>query len=418
MILLSHPTGNANVRHAALALHRAGLLGEFWTCLDFPDRPLFQHLLPQGLRRQLGRRANPAELRPYLHTFPFRELMRHIAPRAGLPQLVRHETGVFSIDSVYRSLDHRISLRLADPRFKAVYAYEDGAEETFRAAARLGRLALYELPIGYWRAARKILGEEADLQPEWASTLTANFDSEAKTDRKDAELALANIVFVASNFTRRTLEDAGNFRASIVVLPYGAPAPTTLVAPAPRPPGPLLRVLFVGSLGQRKGLSYLFSACRQLRKAVQLTVIGARPAIDCPALDHELADVRWIPGCPHTRILSEMAAHDVLVLPSLFEGFGLVLLEAMAMGLPIITTPHTAGPDLIDEGVQGFIVPIRDATAIAEKLELLHAQPGQLREMSLNAAQRAREFSWESYEAKLAACAGAALSDQSVPAYA
>jgi len=66
-----------------------------------------------------------------------------------------------------------------------------------------------------------------------------------------------------------------------------------------------------------------------------------------------------------------MAAHDVFVFPSLFEGFGLVLLEAMAMGLPVITTPHTAGPDLIREGMEGFIVPIRHSTAIAERLEQL-----------------------------------------------
>lgn len=409
MILLSHPTGNANVRHAALALHRARLLGEFWTCINYHDRAFLNRFLPRSLTRQLGRRSNPPELQPYLHTFPFRELMRHLAPRAGLPQLVRHETGVFSIDSVYHSLDQRISRRLADPRFQAVYAYEDGALSTFRAAARLGRLALYELPIGYWRAARKILGEEAGLQPEWASTLTGNYDSRAKTDRKDEELALANVVFVASNFTRRTLEEANPLRATIVVLPYGAPAQPAALENTPRSSGAPLRVLFVGSLGQRKGLSYLFSACRLVKKAVQLTVIGTRPAVECPVLDRELAAVRWIASCPHAQILAEMARHDVLVLPSLFEGFGLVLLEAMAMGLPIITTPHTAGPDLIEDGVQGYIVPVRDAPAIAAKLELLAAEPERLRDMSVSARLRARDFSWDNYEAKLAACVRAAL---------
>lgn len=414
MILLSHPTGNANVRHAALALHRAGLLGEFWTCINYQERNFLNRLLPRSVVRQLGRRSNPAELQPYLHTFPFREVMRHLAPRAGFPQLVRHETGMFSVDSVYRSLDQRISRRLADSRFEGVYAYEDGAECAFRTAAHLDRLALYELPIGYWRAAREIMTEEAALQPAWASTLTGNYDSREKTDRKDTELALADVVFVASNFTRRTLESAAPFRASVVVLPYGAPSRTANVVPAARPPGSALRVLFVGSLGQRKGLSYLFAACRQLKKTVQLTVIGTRPATECPALDRELADVRWIASCPHGQILSEMAAHDVLVLPSLFEGFGLVLLEAMAMGLPIITTPHTAGPDLIEEGVQGFIVPIRDASAIAAKLELLRDNPERRRDMSVNAAIRAREFSWENYEDTLAACVRAAL-DRPVP---
>jgi glycosyltransferase involved in cell wall biosynthesis len=167
--------------------------------------------------------------------------------------------------------------------------------------------------------------------------------------------------------------------------------------------------LFVGSLGQRKGLSYLFSATRALRGAVELTVIGTRPLAACPALDRELRDLRWIPSCSHREVLAEMAAHDVFVFPSLFEGFGLVLLEAMAMGLPIVTTPHTAGPDLITDGVEGFIVPIRSADAIAGRLDLLRRNPDLRADMAERARLRAREFTWDQYGESLAACAGSGL---------
>ena len=408
MILLAHPTGNANVRHAALALRRRRLLGEFWTCLNYRDRALFR-LLPGGVRRQLQRRANPPELLPCLHTFPVRELARLLAPRAGLDRLVRHETGMFSIDAVYRALDRRVSRRLRAGDFRGIYAYEDGAADSFRTAARLGRLAFYDLPIGYWRAARALLSEEAELQPAWASTLGTIRDSAEKTARKDAELALADVVFVASSFTRRTLESAPPFRARVIVTPYGAPAaaPPGVVRPAAR--AGTLRALFVGSLGQRKGLSYLFEACRSLGTSVQLTVIGIRPAVDCPPLDRALASVRWLPGCPHEQILAEMAAHDVFGFPARFAGFGLGLLEAMAMGLPVITTPHTAGPDLIEEGRQGFIVPIRAAGAIAEKLDLLRRDPARLAGMGREARLRAASFTWASYEAKLASSIHSAL---------
>jgi len=74
------------------------------------------------------------------------------------------------------------------------------------------------------------------------------------------------------------------------------------------------------------------------------------------------------------------------------------------MGLPVITTPHTAGPDLVQEGVEGFIVPIRDSAAIAARLELLHRDRTGLAEMSRRARQRSREFTWENYESTLAAC--------------
>lgn len=411
MILFSHPTGNANVRHAALGLHRAGLLGEFWTCVNYRETPLLRRVLPRSLARQLRRRTFPSELAEVTRTFPYRELGRLLAPRAGLRSLVRHERGPLSVDAVYRSLDRRVSQRLSDPRFRAVYAYEDGARESFRAATHHDQLRLYDLPIGYWRAARAILLEEAEREPEWAMTLTGNLDSPQKTARKDAELHQANLVLVASTFTLRTLEQAPDFRGSVVMIPYGAP-PVDDSAPAPprpaTPPG-RLRALFVGSLGQRKGLSYLFRAIRSFRGAVELTVLGSPPLTPCPALAKELAAVRWRPGCPHREVLAEMATHDVLVFPSLFEGFGLVLLEAMAMGLPVITTPHTAGPDLITDGVDGFIVPIRSVEALVGKLDLLRREPELRATMSALARARAAEFTWERYGESIAACVSSAL---------
>jgi len=410
MLLFTHPTGNANVRHAALGLFRAGLLAEFWTCLNFQAPPLLERLLPGRVTRQLRRRGYPPELADAIHTRPLREVIRLFAPRLGLPGLVRHETGPFSVDAVYQALDQAVARRLRTGDFSGVYAYEDGAEFSFRTARRRGLRTLYDLPIGHWRAARALLLDEAEREPEWAATLTGNRDSAAKNERKDAELALADVVFVASSFTRRTLSEAAGFKGTVMVVPYGAPTlPPGLHLAEPPRPGPKLRVLFVGSLGQRKGLSYLFAACRQVRSAVTLTVIGQKPPEPCAALERELREVRWIPGCPHAQILAEMAAHDVFVFPSLFEGFGLVLLEALAMGLPVITTPHTAGPDLIHDGVEGFIVPIRDSTAIAARLELLHREPARRAEMSRRARLRARESTWTNYEETLAACVGQVL---------
>ncbi len=410
MILFSHPTGNANVRQAALGLQRAGLLREFWTCVHYRETPLLRQLLPAPLASQLQRRTFPSELAPAIRTFPWREIGRLLAPRAGLGRLARHESGPLSVDAVYRSLDRRVSARVKDERFRAVYAYEDGAEQTFAEAGRRGRLRIYDLPIGYWRAARALLADEARREPEWAATINAIADSPRKTARKDAELRAADLVVVASTFTLGTLKQAPNFRGTAIMIPYGAPGPEVRPAPVQdRRDRDRLRVLFVGSLGQRKGLCYLFRAVNALRGALDLTVIGMRPAVSCPALDRELAGVRWIPSCSHREVLAEMAAHDVFVFPSLFEGFGLVLLEALAMGLPIITTPHTAGPDLITDGVEGFLVPIRSSEAIAARLDELRREPERRTAMSILARRRAAEFTWERYGDSLAACLATAL---------
>ena len=403
MILLSHPTGNANVRHAALGLARAGLLAEFWTCLGVDPDARWLRLLPAGLAAQIRRRAVPEELQPLVHSRAWREIVRLAASRAGGGRLTAHETGRFSVDAIYRDLDRATARRLGHGTFTGVYAYEDGAAATFAAARARGLATFYDQPIGYWRAARRILTEEAERQPEWAGTIAGNRDSAAKTARKDEELRLAGDVVVATTFTKATLREHPGFSAPIHVLPYGAPPAGT---DEPRPPyataGQPLRVLFVGSLGQRKGLSYLFEAARLCGRSVELSVIGIKPAEPCAVLERALAPHRWLPSLPHAEVLDKMRRSDVLVFPSLFEGFGLVILEAMAQGVPVITTPHTAGPDIIADGVDGFIVPIRDPAAIAERLALLYDNRPHLATMGAAARAKAAQFSWAAYETGLA----------------
>lgn len=406
MILFSHPTGNANVRHAALALAEADLLAEYWTCVSWNPDSRWGRFLPGALRRQLERRALSQALRARAHYFPWRELGRMAASRWPLlPQLTTHETGPFCIDAVYRTLDRRVARRVAETReaLSAVYAYEDGAAATFAAARARGLRCLYDLPIGYWRAAQAIYQEEQAREPEWACTLTGAFDSPAKLARKDEELALADVVMVASSFTRRTLEQApGPFTKPVHVIPYGAPLSLEAAPAAPVVRRGPLRVLFVGSLGQRKGLSYLLEAVRMLGSGVELTLVGTKTAEMCAPLNAALGLHRWIPTLPHDLVLREMSRHDVFVFPSLFEGFGLVLLEALAQGLPVIATPNTAGPDLIEDGASGFIVPIRSAQAIAEKLDLLARDPALLCAMKVAARQTALRYTWEQYRARLA----------------
>jgi glycosyltransferase involved in cell wall biosynthesis len=252
--------------------------------------------------------------------------------------------------------------------------------------------------------------EEASLEPEWMSTLQGSTDSTEKLQRKDEELSLATDIVVASDFVRRTLEKAGPLQARVSVLPYGAPASRALRTDSNAMPGKL-RILFVGALSQRKGLSYLLKATRQFGREIDLTFVGRRVAA-CEPLDAALRVHRWIPSLPHGALLEEISRHDVMVFPSLFEGFGLVILEAMSQGVPVISTPNTAAPDFISDGEDGFIVPIRDANAIAEKLEILLRDRDRLRAMSQAAIRTAAAQSWEQYRRNIVRTVSSALANQ------
>jgi alpha-maltose-1-phosphate synthase len=409
MILFSHPAPTAPVRHAALALNRAGVLEEFWTCLDERSHPVLVRL-PASLLESSLVPAGPLVAAGGGRSFPFLEFTAPAATPNGHGPLAPGSPGV-NLRAAAESLDHHMSTRLDTHPFTGVYAYEDGAGQTFRAAADRGLLRVYDVPAPHGRAVRSLLEEEAEREPEWATTLRPATGASQDTARRDAELAHADLVLASSTFVLETLEQAEATTADIAVLPHGGSPmmdEPTCATRIPHAAGKL-RVLFVGELSQRAGLSYLFRACRELRHAVTLTVVGMPPPARCPVLERELRRVHWLPLSSPDHIRDEMTAHDVLVLPSLAEGSGTLLIDAMAAGLPIIATSHTAAPDIMEDGVEGSLIPIRSSEAIVLQLDLLRREPDRHAGMSANARRRARRLTWEGYERRLAAIVATAL---------
>ena len=404
-ILLSHPTGNTFSRAAAEALHAHAMLREFHTCIavgDGSSSPVTSKLFRQRYC------PIPNHL---IHTHPLRELLRLLTQKRGIFNSLRtHETGALSVDKVYHGLDRKVAKALLKTETppSAIYAYEDGALRSFFAAKERNITCIYDLPIGYWRAARRIQSEEAELLPEWAATMPVLKDSTPKLERKDDELRLADSIIVASQFTANTLKETPFNLPEPIIIPYGCPRPHATVTPESSSKAPL-KVLYVGGLTQRKGIAYLLEAVEQLGSSVELTIIGKRVA-DCKPLDAALRKYNWIDSLPHSGILDAMRSHDVFVFPSLFEGFGLVLTEALSQGLPIIATDHTCAPDIIEDGKEGFIIPIRNADAIAAALTSLQQDRPRLQAMKTHALKRAGEMGWQIYKDQLVKVVGHIIS--------
>lgn len=406
MIILSHPTGNENVRQTALAFAEANLLEQFFITINWNPGSAFDRILPQRLRESFRRRSFPEVVRHRARSQPTREAMRLFFGAMHLPLWSEHERGFLSIDAISAALDRAVAGEVGkNVSCKLAYAFEDCAIATFAAAERRRIPRVYDLPIGYYRVGQRIFDEECEREPEWAPTLTGARDSNEKLARKDEELRLATRVVVASTFTNSTLAQAPHQRP-VTVIPYGAPpAATNEISSSPK-----LKILFAGSLGQRKGLSYALRAVELFGKRnCELTLLGRKAADGCRPLNQAVRDHRWLPSLSHERVLLEMRHHDVLIFPSLFEGFGLAITEAMSQGTPVITTAHTAGPDIIDDGVDGFIVPIRSAEAIVERLELLARDRERLRAMKISAREKAQTHPWENYRRALVTMAQEAM---------
>jgi len=398
-LILSHPTGNQNVRQAAVAFAEAGLLKEFWTCFHWRETSFARRFLTTKARVELSRRSFPAEIRPYVRTYPWIEAGRQVAGRLRLKTLIASETGRLSLDAVYRDLDKRVSRRVyrIGNEIDAVYAYDDGALQTFRAASEFGMRKVYEHPITHWRKVRELQTQEANMHPEWACTLQGLTDSDEKLARKDDEIASASLIVVPSNFSRETLMLAPKLTAPVEVIPYGCPPAVKKIEPWN---GGKLKLLFVGGLTQAKGIGYLLEAVRGLKSHVELTLIGNRANPNAPS-DEDLRGHNWIPSLPNPDVLAQMEKNHVFILPSLHEGFSLSLLEALSRGLAVIVSEHTGAIDLIANGKEGFIIPVQSAEAIREKLEIFLTRRSELEEMRRAALSLAARNSWEEYRRKL-----------------
>jgi glycosyltransferase involved in cell wall biosynthesis len=151
----------------------------------------------------------------------------------------------------------------------------------------------------------------------------------------------------------------------------------------------------------RKGAHDLFAAFSKLRHPrKRLTIAGiiAPEILRCLSAELGREDVRALGPVPHLKLKALMAGSDVLVLPSVEEGLALVQVEALACGCPIIATTNTGALDLITDGQEGFIVPIRAPEAIAERLQRLADDPALRRSMGEAALGKARLINgWQSY---------------------
>jgi glycosyltransferase involved in cell wall biosynthesis len=284
-------------------------------------------------------------------------------------------------------------------RATAVYAYNSAARELLAEARRRQLLTILEQTIAPREVERRLIREEQELFPDWEPAIESNVRADEFCERERAEWELADVIVCASTFVRDGIARCGGPADRCALVPYGVdvvPPPVKYSASSARP----LRVLTVGALGLRKGTPYVLEAARQLQGAACFRMVGAA-AISPSALARVRRFVEVTGPVPRSEIRRHYAWADVFLLPSLCEGSATAICEALASGLPVVTTPNSGST--VRDGVEGFVVPIRDAHAIAGHLARLASERDVLGRMSHLARLRAGEFSVESYGNRLIA---------------
>ncbi len=397
--MLTHPTGNRNVRAILDSMDEDDLLAKFITTLAIKKNAQWIKFLPEKLQYEALRRSYDISDTKIV-TNNLLEIVRTVFPKIGLERYINKEDSFASIYSVYKAVDKASAKLLPDltktTNIGAVYAYEDGALLVFEQAKKMGLKCIYDLPIAYWETSKKLMTEEAERLPEWAKTLGGGIsDSDEKLERKTLELQLADMVVGPGSFVMNSIPQWAQNK-KLIMAPFGSPKIDLSNNRSIKQKGPI-KVLFAGSMGQRKGLGDLFEAVRLLNsKDIELVIMGSLQT-DMSFYRGILQNFTYEPGRSHQQVLSLMRTCDIFCLPSIVEGRALVMQEAMSQGLPIIITPNTGGEDLVIEGETGFLVPIRSPEAIAEKLLWFINNRSKIPIMGEKAKRYAATYTWENY---------------------
>jgi glycosyltransferase involved in cell wall biosynthesis len=372
----------ARMHYAVPALFaQAGMLEVFYTDIHADDWPVKlglswwpKSIRPKAVQRLLGRRL-PAELADTTRSVPL----------AALRSLVTHS----DIEPPIRRVFEGNGFGEAN----ALYTLSNGDIEIVRKARKAGLFVVHEQILN--PDVGQILHEERERFPGIETQVS--LDQITADERRDiTQWREAQLLLAPSKFVREGMIRMGADPDKIAIVEYGLPKEwlNTVSEPVRG------RVLYAGIVGLRKGAHYLAHAKRILDdRGIQTEVRIVGPGHSSIAEHPAFQGPIYCGQVPRTRMAEEFRRADVFVLPTISDSFALVHLEAMACGVPVITTPNCGS--VVRDGVDGFIVPIRDAKMLAQRIEQIVNDRALRERMSQNARERAGQFTWERYGERL-----------------
>lgn len=209
----------------------------------------------------------------------------------------------------------------------------------------------------------------------------------------------ADWVNVPSEYARQSFITQGFNPDKIVSLPYGVNV--AQFNPICEPDKNKFTVLFAGQVSLRKGVPYLLEAFKSLNHPNKELIFAGTVGEDMKSYLNRYSPgerITWLGALPRHQMREVMSRSHVMVLPSIDDGFGKVITEAMACRCPVLCSEHTGGYGYLNEGVDGLVVPIRSSSAIAEKLQELADDPALRHRLAEAAYKKVMEQQgWETY---------------------
>jgi starch synthase len=351
-------------------LHRRGLLGSIYS--TFPWLRLKREGLP----------------RTKVQTFPWIHTPEMLLGKVNmLPSWLSDESGYLNT----LLFDEWTARRIHD--CDAFIAISGCGLKTGDLVQKRGGVFICDRGSSHQRFQERIVSEE---HSRWG--VNTPVSDPRDTVREEKIYERADAIAVPSSFAQRSFLDLGVPAHKVHVLPYGVHLANfgKIADPAKN----AFEVLFVGGVALRKGVPYLLEAFKLIRHPnKRLRIVGSMSPCFRQVLGRlPQNNVEFVGPVPQSLLPDMMSRSHVLVLPSVEDGFGLVLSQALACGCPVIASTNTGAADLINDGEEGFIVPIRDVKSLTERIQRFADDPELYRRMSEAALRRVQKIGgWTQY---------------------
>lgn len=280
---------------------------------------------------------------------------------------------------------------------KVVYGMNAGSVELFQQAHKAGLACVLEQSSAPYTIYDRLSFEEYYLWPDWTIE-SAPHRNLHLSERETREWDLSDLIICGSQFVANGLELHGIPKEKYKIIP--SPVDVDNYPNNKKTSHQKLRVLFLGSISIMKGIQYFYQALQQINSSFIEAKAAGNILVSGHALKKMKRHIHFLGVVPRAEIYSLLDWADVLILPSICEGSALVTYEALASGVPVITTSNSGSH--VQDCVTGFIVPIRDYVSIANRIDQLVTDIGLRRNMSIAARHFAEEhLSWDVYSVKL-----------------
>ena len=321
---------------------------------------------------------------PLIRSFPYVLGTSVVLQRLGLGTL--HQRDPMVIDTYDRWLSRAVEECSV---FHCTSSF--GLRTHIRAKRRFGALTVCDRGCAHIGFQDRILAEERDI---WG--IPGDRINPGVVARELEEYDVCDIVTVPSPFARRSFVAEGVPKDKLRCVPLAADL--GMFRPLPKEDR-VFRVLYVGAISLEKGIPYLLQAFADLDLPnAELWLVGAAAEEGQRILERFKGRHRYLGPKPRKDLAWYYSQASVLVLPSVQDGFGMVMAQAMACGVPVIASVHTGVDALFADGQAGYHVPIRDAAAIAEALLRLYEDPELRAGLAAAAIQSLRALGgWQTY---------------------